>query len=158
MVIYRCKLTMYLKKKCNILFLIICVILFTQITNISCVSEKEYKKSFLLMDTVFSITLYSKNQNTAEIAFAAALERIKAIEAGAELPPEPAPPPTTPLDYLRRGLICLGIGLGLVIGGSLFAYFEKDPGILFFAMCGFVMTFIGAGLVAYYKIQDKAGK
>jgi hypothetical protein len=85
-------------------------------------------------------------------------ERLKAIEKGVELPPEPVPPPTTPLDYLRRGLICLGVGLGLVIGGSLFAYFQRDSGILFFTMCGFVMTFIGAGLVAYYKILEKAKK
>jgi len=85
-------------------------------------------------------------------------ERMRAIEAGIELPPEPTPPPSTPLDYLRRGLICLGIGFGLVIGGSLFAYFEKDAGLLFFTMAGFVITFIGAALVLYYKIQDKAKK
>ena len=83
-------------------------------------------------------------------------ERMKAIEAGVELPPESTPPPVTPLDYLRKGLVFLGVGLGLVIGGSLFAYKMGDPGIYFFTMAGCVLTLIGAGLVAFYKIQSKA--
>lgn len=85
-------------------------------------------------------------------------ERIKAIEKGVELPPEPTPPPVTPLDYLRKGLVFLGIGLGLVIGGWILATKMGVPGIFFFAMVGFVMTFIGVALILYYKIQGKAKK
>lgn len=85
-------------------------------------------------------------------------ERLKAIEKGVELPPEPTPAPTTPLDYLRKGLVFLGLGIGLVIGGSIFAYKMGDPGIYFFTMAGCVLTLIGAALVLFYKIQDKAKK
>jgi hypothetical protein len=85
-------------------------------------------------------------------------ERIKAIEKGVELPPEPTPRPLTPLDYLRRGVVSLGIGLGLIIGGWIFATKMRDPGIFFFPLVGFVMAFIGAALVIYYKIQDKSKK
>lgn len=85
-------------------------------------------------------------------------ERLKAIEAGVELPPEPTPPPAIPLDYLRKGLVFLGLGLGLVIGGSIFAYKMEEPGIHFFTMCGCVLTLIGAALVLFYKIQSKSEK
>jgi uncharacterized membrane protein YfcA len=85
-------------------------------------------------------------------------ERIKAIEKGVELPPEPTRPPATPLDYLRKGLVCFGIGLGLIIGSWIFATKMRDPGIFFFTLAGFVMTFIGAALIIYYKIQDKSTK
>lgn len=85
-------------------------------------------------------------------------ERIKAIEKGVELPPEPVPQPATPLDYLRKGLISLGVGLGLVIGGSLFAYKMGDEGIYFFTLAGCVLTFIGAALVVYYKMLSKGEK
>ncbi len=84
-------------------------------------------------------------------------ERMKAIEAGVEIH-ELTPPPATPLDYLRRGLICLGIGLGLVIGSWIFATKMGNPGIFFFTMAGFVLTFIGAALVIFYKIQGKSKK
>ncbi|MEJ2307492.1 MAG: DUF6249 domain-containing protein [candidate division WOR-3 bacterium] len=83
-------------------------------------------------------------------------ERMKAIEAGVELPPEPVPPPVTPLDYLRKGLVFLGVGLGLVIGGSLFAYKMGEPGIHFFTMIGCVLTLIGAALVIFYKMQGNS--
>ncbi len=105
---------------------------------------------FIVFYFVFS-TDYKKEKLKRE-------ERLKAIEAGVELPPEPVPQPATPLDYLRKGLIYLGIGLGLVIGGSFFAYKMRDEGIYFFTMAGFVLTFIGAALVAYYKIQSKSEK
>jgi amino acid transporter len=85
-------------------------------------------------------------------------ERMKAIEKGVELPPEPTRKPLTPLDYLRRGVISLGIGLGLIIGGWIFATKMRDPGIFFFPLAGFIMTFVGVALVIYYKIQDKSKK
>ena len=85
-------------------------------------------------------------------------ERMKAIEAGVELPPEPVPQPATPLDYLRRGLICLGTGVGLAVGGSIFAYKMGDPGVYFFTMAGCVLTLIGVALVIFYKIQSKSEK
>lgn len=85
-------------------------------------------------------------------------ERMLAIEKGVELPPEPMSQPATPLDYLRKGFIFLGTGVGLVIGGSIFAYKMNTPGLHFFTMCGFVLTFIGAGLVIFYKIQSKSEK
>jgi hypothetical protein len=85
-------------------------------------------------------------------------ERIKAIEAGVELPPEPVPQPATPLDYLRKGLVFLGVGLGLVIGGWLFAYKMGDEGIFVFPMAGFILAFIGTALVIYYKMLSKSDK
>jgi len=44
-------------------------------------------------------------------------ERMLAIEKGVDILPEPVPQSLKPLDYLRRGLIWLGIGIGLIIGG-----------------------------------------
>lgn len=85
-------------------------------------------------------------------------ERMKAIEAGVELPPEPTRPPATPLDYLRKGLVSLGVGLGLVIGGSFFASRMHDPGIYFLTLAGCIITLIGAALVTYYKMLDKSEK
>jgi NADH:ubiquinone oxidoreductase subunit 3 (subunit A) len=83
-------------------------------------------------------------------------ERVKAIEAGVELPSEPTPQPATPLDYLRKGLVFLGVGLGLVIGSWIFASKEGESGIFVFTMGGFVLTFIGIALVIFYKIQSKS--
>ncbi len=85
-------------------------------------------------------------------------ERMKAIEKGIEIPLEPIKPPLTPLDYLRRGMICLGVGLGLVIGGWIFANNMGDPGIFSLPMIGFVLIFIGAALVIFYRIQSKSEK
>jgi hypothetical protein len=105
---------------------------------------------FIIFYFVFT-TEYKKEKLKRE-------ERMKAIEAGVELPPEPTPPPLTPLDYLRKGLVFIGVGLGLVIGGSFFAYKMGDPGIYFFTLAGCVVTLIGAALVIFYKIQDKSEK
>ncbi len=86
-------------------------------------------------------------------------ERMKAIEAGVELPPEPAPKPLEPLDYLRKGLTFLAVGLGILIGVGIF--FNKGllgiP-IQFVTIFGFVLTLIGIGLVIFYKIQSKSEK
>lgn len=75
-------------------------------------------------------------------------ERIAAIEKGVALPPEPIRPVRTvaPMDILRRGFICIAIGVALtiatvvteikwpLIGGSL------------------VILFIGIALVIWYRI------
>jgi hypothetical protein len=85
-------------------------------------------------------------------------ERIKAIEAGVEVPPEPVAPPSTPLDHLRRGLICLGIGLGLLIGSWLAAGKIGGDVRSYFQIGGFIVAFIGIALVIFYKIQSKSEK
>ena len=85
-------------------------------------------------------------------------ERMKAIEKGIEILPEPLKPPLAPLDYLRRGLIFLAVGLGLILGGWMFAHNMGDPGIFSLPMIGLVLVFIGLALIIYYKIQDKAEK
>jgi len=85
-------------------------------------------------------------------------ERMLAIEKGVELPPEPTPQPTTPLDYLRKGLICLGVGLALTLGGWTSAGKIGGPFTSYFKIGGLILTFIGAALVIYYKIQDKVKK
>jgi len=85
-------------------------------------------------------------------------ERMLAIEKGVELPPEPVPQPPTPLDYLRKGLIFLAIGLALTIGGWTSAGRMGGPFTSYFTMAGFVLTFIGIALVIFYKIQSKSEK
>ena len=88
-------------------------------------------------------------------------ERMKAIEAGVELPPEPVPqPPTkTPLDNLKEGLAFLAVGLGLLIGVGIF--FNKGllgiP-IQFVTIFGFIAIFVGIARVILYKIQSKSEK
>jgi hypothetical protein len=85
-------------------------------------------------------------------------ERMKAIEKGVELPPEPTPRPLTPLDYLRKGMVALGVGIGLVIGGSLVAYSQKDEGLLFITMAGLIVSLVGVAYIIYYKILNKSKK
>jgi len=85
-------------------------------------------------------------------------ERMLAIEKGVELPPEPVPQPPTPLDYLRKGLIFLAIGLALTIGGWTSAGKMGGPFTSYFKIGGLILTFIGTALVIFYKIQDKSKK
>ncbi len=86
-------------------------------------------------------------------------ERMIAIEKGVELPPEPVPQPPKPLDYLRKGLVFLAVGLGLMLGVWLSSN-KGVPGILlqFFTIGGFVLIFIGIALVIFYKIQSRSEK
>lgn len=84
-------------------------------------------------------------------------ERMLAIEKGVDIPSEPVPQPLKPLDYLRKGLVFLGVGIGLVIGVWLSSN-RGIPGILlqFFTIGGFVLTLIGAALVIFYKMQGNS--
>ena len=86
-------------------------------------------------------------------------ERMLAIEKGVELPPEPVPTPPTPLDHLKKGLVTLGVGLGLVIGTWVFSN-TGVPGILLqlFRIGGSVLIFTGIGFIIFYKIQSKSEK
>lgn len=81
-------------------------------------------------------------------------ERMLAIEKGVELPPEPVPvvKPATPLDSLRRGCVCLGIGVALII-------FTLVANVSEWFMCGgLVLTFIGAALIIWYRIATEKEK
>ncbi len=80
--------------------------------------------------------------------------RMKAIEKGLEVPPEPVREPLKPLDYLRRGLICLGVGVGLGVGGGLFRVTDQEAGGIFI-ISGLVVFLIGVALVVYYNFQNK---
>lgn len=77
-------------------------------------------------------------------------ERMKAIEQGADIPPEPTKEPLKPMDYLRRGLISLAVGVGLVVG-SLFTQGIEDSE--FFVLAGIIVFLVGVALVIYYKFQ-----
>jgi len=69
-------------------------------------------------------------------------ERIKAIEKGVEIPPEPVRPPLGAMDYLRRGLLSLAIGAGLGIGGLMMQLIDEDAGYAFYAS-GIIVFFVG---------------
>jgi uncharacterized membrane protein YfcA len=83
-------------------------------------------------------------------------ERIKAIEAGVEIPAEPAALPPTPLDYLRKGMLFLAVGLALTIGGWTSAGKVGGPFSSYFKIGGLILIFIGIALVIFYKIQSKS--
>jgi len=82
-------------------------------------------------------------------------ERIKAIEKGVEIPPEPVRPPLSAIDYLRRGLLALAIGAGLGIGGFMMQLIDKDAGYVFYT-CGIIVFFVGIALVVFYAIKRKS--
>ncbi|MCK4256592.1 hypothetical protein KAX35_06870, partial [candidate division WOR-3 bacterium] len=78
-------------------------------------------------------------------------ERMLAIEKGVDLPSEVihAIKVDTPLDSLRRGCICLGSGVALII----FALITGAYGwSLWFMGGGLVLTFIGISLAIWYRI------
>jgi len=81
-------------------------------------------------------------------------ERMLAIEKGIELPPEPVPAvkPATPLDSLRRGCVCLGIGVALIIFALVAGVFEWS---MWFMCGGLISTFIGAALIIWYRIATR---
>ena len=102
-----------------------------------------------LLIPIFAIYFHHKDE------LARRKERMLAIEKGVELPPEPVPEPPTPLDYLKKGLVTLGVGLGLVIGTWVFAN-TGVPGILLqlFKIGGSVSIFTGIGFIIFYKVQS----
>ncbi|MCK4352352.1 hypothetical protein KAW65_02975 [candidate division WOR-3 bacterium] len=82
-------------------------------------------------------------------------ERMLAIEKGVPLPPEPPEPPkkpVTPLDTLRKGFVCLGIGVALVIF-TLVADISK-----WFMGGGLALLFIGTALVLWYGVATRKEK
>ncbi|MCK4330327.1 hypothetical protein KAX02_10840 [candidate division WOR-3 bacterium] len=84
-------------------------------------------------------------------------ERMLAIEKGVELSPEALTyvKAATPLDSLRRGCICLGSGVGLII----FALITGAYGwSLWFMGGGLVLTFIGISLAIWYRIAIRKEK
>ncbi|MEA3432309.1 MAG: DUF6249 domain-containing protein [candidate division WOR-3 bacterium] len=81
-------------------------------------------------------------------------ERMLAIEKGVELPPEPVPvvKPATPLDSLRRGCVCLGIGVALIIFALVAGVFKWS---IWFMGGGLILTSTGAALVIWYRIATR---
>lgn len=84
-------------------------------------------------------------------------ERMLAIEKGVELPPEPVRPikqPLKPMDYLRRGLLALAVGIGLWVG-QLFTGGIAGVGS-FLGIAGLIVSLVGVALLIYYAIQKRA--
>ena len=84
-------------------------------------------------------------------------ERMLAIEKGVELSPEALTyvKAATPLDSLRRGCVCLGSGVALII----FALIAGAYGwSLWFMGGGLVLTFIGISLAIWYRIAIRKEK
>ncbi len=84
-------------------------------------------------------------------------ERIKAIEKGVELPPEPVKvkQPLKTLGYLRRGLLSLAVGIGLWVGGTYIGGIDEEFAGLF-SIAGIIVFLIGIALLIYYAVQKKA--
>jgi len=83
-------------------------------------------------------------------------ERMLAIEKGVELPPEPVRPvkqPLKPMDYLRRGLLAIAVGIGLWVG-SIFMHGIEEGGWI--GMGGLIVLLVGVALLIYYAIQKRA--
>ena len=83
-------------------------------------------------------------------------ERMLAIEKGVELPPEPVAPvkqPLKPMDYLRRGLLALAVGIGLWVSAIFMPGIEEGGWI---GMGGLIVLLVGVALLIYYAIQKRA--
>ncbi|MCK4421837.1 hypothetical protein KAW18_00815 [candidate division WOR-3 bacterium] len=84
-------------------------------------------------------------------------ERMLAIEKGIELPPEMVEHVKQPLktmDYLRRGLLSLAVGIGLGIGGTLVRGVDEDFAGLA-TLGGIIVFLVGIALLIYYNILNK---
>lgn len=84
-------------------------------------------------------------------------ERMLAIEKGVELPPEAvlAIKEATPLDSLRRGCVCLGSGVALIIFALIAGAYEWS---LWFMGGGLVLAFVGIALSIWYRIAIRKEK
>jgi hypothetical protein len=83
-------------------------------------------------------------------------ERMLAIEKGVELPPEPVAPvkqPLKPMDYLRRGLLALAVGIGLWVSAIFMPGIEEGGWI---GMGGLIVFLVGVALLIYYAVQKRA--
>ena len=81
---------------------------------------------------------------------------MKAMELGVELPPEPVEAVKQPLkaiDYLRRGLLCLAVGIGLWVGQIFTRGLEEVGG--FIGVGGIIIFLVGIALLIYYAVQKK---
>ncbi|MBA7632473.1 hypothetical protein ES703_40019 [subsurface metagenome] len=83
-------------------------------------------------------------------------ERMLAIEKGVELPPEPVAPvkqPLKPMDYLRRGLLALAVGIGLWVSAIFMPGIEEGGWI---GMGGLIVFLVGVALIIFYAAQRKS--
>jgi FAD:protein FMN transferase len=69
------------KTKNTKIFITAVILMLLMATSVSFASSNEYKRTFMLMDTVFSITLYADNEQSADKAFNDAFKRLKDIES-----------------------------------------------------------------------------
>jgi hypothetical protein len=77
-------------------------------------------------------------------------ERMAAIEKGLEVPPEPLPQPTqlSNARFLRRGLICLGVGVALTFGGQDWLG-PRGGG------SGWIVIAVGAAYLIFYFVEGR---
>lgn len=73
------------------------------------------------------------------------------IEKGAEIPPELLAPPESPHKDLRRGLILVGVGLGLVLLIGLTAGFDVGAWAV-----GLIPAFIGAAYLIVWHLSRRS--
>ena len=86
---------------------------------------------------------------------------LSAVKEGIPIPPEllPSHSQNSPLDYIRRGLIWIAVGISLIIGGILFGYFGWGTKIVYAMVgcltLGLIPFCIGVALLVYAKIRKK---
>jgi hypothetical protein len=85
-------------------------------------------------------------------------ERRLMIERGLTPPEDPSKLPRTPDHYLRRGVVLLFLGLGLVLSPVLLL--DISPGSFgrVAAASGIVIGLLGVGNLVYYRLSRRAGE
>jgi hypothetical protein len=71
-------------------------------------------------------------------------ERMASIEKGLPVPPDPVKPPRRPGSPLLRGLIWLGVGLGMV-----YSRLDDD-----FSRLGWIPAAVGAAYLIFYIVES----